>query len=104
LPVRDNVVNISAIAGGPPVAITLQASSVSDPRIANAQFSTLNSQFTTNVLTPIVPVNEVLISGPVTSWQTTENGLNVEHLAGRNSSGRVLVFEWSPAHDWESSD
>ncbi len=40
------------------------------------------------------------IVGPVTSWQTPNGPYNVEHLAGQSPTGDLLVFYWSPQHDW----
>jgi M6 family metalloprotease-like protein len=40
------------------------------------------------------------IVGPATSWQTRNGPYNVEHLAGQSPSGDLLVFYWSPEHDW----
>ena len=42
------------------------------------------------------------IIGPVTSWQTPNGPYNVEHLAGMSPTGDLLVFWWSPKHDWQS--
>jgi len=39
--------------------------------------------------------------GKLTAWQTPNGSLNVEHLAGRGLRGEVLVFYWSPAHNWQ---
>src|SRR5262249_38558103 len=41
------------------------------------------------------------IAGAVTSWQTPNGPYNVEHLGGRAPNGDVLVFYWSPQHDWQ---
>jgi hypothetical protein len=41
------------------------------------------------------------IAGPLTTWQTTEGLLNVEHVAGASPSGDLLVYFWSPAADWQ---
>ena len=41
------------------------------------------------------------IAGTVTSWQTQDGPFTVEHLAGRNPSGELLVFFWSPQADWQ---
>ena len=41
------------------------------------------------------------IAGPVTSWQTPNGPYKVEHLAGRAPNGDLLVFYWSPQHDWQ---
>ncbi len=38
----------------------------------------------------------------LTSWQTKNGNLNVEHLAGYNENGDLITFWWSPAHDWQS--
>ena len=42
------------------------------------------------------------VQGPLTSWQTPNGPYNVEHLAGVNAAGEVIVFWWSPAHDWQA--
>ena len=42
------------------------------------------------------------VTGPPTSWQTPNGPFNVEHLAAVNSKGELLVFWWSPQHDWQS--
>lgn len=39
---------------------------------------------------------------PVTSWQTKNGPYNVEHLAGVDPSGNLIVFWWSPQHDWQA--
>ena len=44
------------------------------------------------------------VVGPVTSWQTPNGPLLVEHLAGRDAAGHLVVFWWSPAHDWQVVD
>ena len=41
------------------------------------------------------------VASPLTSWQTPDGSYNVEHLAGINVQGEVLVFYWSPRHDWQ---
>ena len=41
------------------------------------------------------------VSGPVTSWVTPNGNMLVEHLAGRDPNGNLLVFYWSPEHDWQ---
>jgi hypothetical protein len=41
------------------------------------------------------------IASPLTSWQTPDGPYNVEHLAGMSPTGDVLVFFWSPRHDWQ---
>jgi M6 family metalloprotease-like protein len=42
------------------------------------------------------------IANTVTSWQTPNGSLNVEHLAGINQFGQLIVFWWSPARDWQA--
>lgn len=42
------------------------------------------------------------VVGPVTSWQTPDGPYLVEHLAGRNPSGELIAFFWSPRHDWQA--
>jgi hypothetical protein len=44
------------------------------------------------------------VAGDVTSWQTRNGPYNVEHLAGRNPAGDLIVFWWSPQHDWQAVD
>jgi hypothetical protein len=44
------------------------------------------------------------VAGDVTSWQTPNGPFNVEHLAGRNPAGDLIVFWWSPQHDWQALD
>lgn len=41
------------------------------------------------------------VAGGLSSWQTPNGPYNVEHIAARNSDGRLLVFWWSPAKDWQ---
>ena len=41
------------------------------------------------------------VIGPLTSWQTPDGPYIVEHLAGISPTGDVLVFFWSPRHDWQ---
>jgi M6 family metalloprotease-like protein len=42
------------------------------------------------------------VADALTSWQTKSGPYNVEHVAGRDSNGNLLVFWWSPAHDWQA--
>ena len=42
------------------------------------------------------------VADALTSWQTRSGPYNVEHLAGRDAAGNLLVFWWSPAHDWQA--
>jgi hypothetical protein len=39
---------------------------------------------------------------PLTSWQTPDGPLVVEHLAGVDANGDVIVFFWSPRADWQA--
>src|SRR5258708_412899 len=39
-----------------------------------------------------------------TSWQTMNGPYNVEHLAAADANGNLLVFWWSPQHDWQAVD
>jgi M6 family metalloprotease-like protein len=41
------------------------------------------------------------VAGPPTSWQTQNGPFNVEHLAAVNANNEVLVFWWSPQHNWQ---
>jgi hypothetical protein len=42
------------------------------------------------------------LASPVTSWQTADGPYTVEHLAGTTSGGDLIVFFWSPRHDWQA--
>ena len=42
------------------------------------------------------------IAGGVTNWQTHDGPFLVEHLAGRTPTGDLVVFWWSPQHDWNA--
>jgi hypothetical protein len=42
------------------------------------------------------------IAESVTSWQTPNGSANVEHLAGRNPNGDLIVFWWSSGGNWQS--
>jgi M6 family metalloprotease-like protein len=56
------------------------------------------------MLTKVVNVSQIAgekIQGPVTSWKTPNGPYTIEHLAGRDPTGQLLVFYWSPAHDWQ---
>src|SRR5262249_9014052 len=44
------------------------------------------------------------LAADVTSWQPKRGPYNVEHLAGRNPNGDLVVFWWSPQHDWQAID
>jgi hypothetical protein len=44
------------------------------------------------------------IAGGLTDWQTPDGSATVEHLAARDATGRLLVFFWSPAADWQVVD
>ena len=39
---------------------------------------------------------------PLTSWQTPDGPYIVEHLAGVDGDGNVVVFYWSPRADWQA--
>ncbi len=42
------------------------------------------------------------VAGAATSWQTPNGPFNVEHLAAISPAGDLLVFFWSPEHDWQA--
>ncbi len=55
----------------------------------------------------VVDVSQITgqkIAGPVTSWETFNGPYNVEHMAGISPNGDLLVFYWSPQHDWQVVD
>ena len=41
------------------------------------------------------------VVGSPTSWQTANGPFNVEHVGATNAAGELLVFWWSPQHDWQ---
>jgi hypothetical protein len=41
-------------------------------------------------------------AGGVTSWQTPDGPYLVEHLAAAAPDGDLMVFYWSPRHDWQA--
>jgi photosystem II stability/assembly factor-like uncharacterized protein len=43
-------------------------------------------------------------ASPLTAWQTQDGPFLVEHLAGTDANGNVLVFWWSPRQDWQVVD
>jgi hypothetical protein len=44
------------------------------------------------------------VLGPLVNWLTQDGPYTVEHLAGVSADGRLLVFYWSPAADWQAVD
>jgi M6 family metalloprotease-like protein len=42
------------------------------------------------------------IIGSIAAWQTRNGPLLVEHLAARTPAGDLVVFWWSPGHDWQA--
>jgi hypothetical protein len=55
---------------------------------------------------PAVNVSQIAggqkVGGALTSWQVPNGPDIVEHLGGVSPDGDVLVFFWSPAHDWQA--
>jgi hypothetical protein len=41
------------------------------------------------------------VTGSPTSWQTSNGPFNVEHVGATSAAGELLVFWWSPQHDWQ---
>jgi len=41
------------------------------------------------------------VASVATAWQTQDGSVNVEHLAAMSPGGDLLVFFWSPLHDWQ---
>lgn len=41
-------------------------------------------------------------TGAVTAWQTRNGPFLVEHLAARSPAGDLIVYWWSPQHDWQA--
>ena len=41
------------------------------------------------------------VAGSPTSWQTANGPFNVEHVGATSAAGELLVFWWSPQHDWQ---
>ena len=44
------------------------------------------------------------VAGAPVSWLTSDGARTVEHLAARGPNNELLVFWWSPAHDWQVVD
>jgi hypothetical protein len=44
------------------------------------------------------------VLGPLVNWQSQDGPNTVEHLAGVSADGRLLIFFWSPAADWQAVD
>lgn len=44
------------------------------------------------------------VAGPFTSWLTPNGPFTVEHVAGRDPAGNLLVFWWSRLRDWQVVD
>jgi len=45
------------------------------------------------------------VAGGLTSWQTSDGSVNVEHVAGVSSTGATTVFWWTPANGaWRAID
>jgi M6 family metalloprotease-like protein len=42
------------------------------------------------------------VVGGIAAWQTRNGPFNVEHLAARSPTGDLIVFWWSPQHDWRA--
>jgi M6 family metalloprotease-like protein len=42
------------------------------------------------------------VTGGIAAWQTRNGPFLVEHLAARTPAGDLIVFWWSPAHDWQA--
>ena len=50
----------------------------------------------------ITEITGIQIIGPPTNWQTQNGPFNVEHVAAVSSSNNLIVFWWSPQHDWQA--
>lgn len=64
--------------------------------------STRNNQW--KVVDVTAKTGRRLAADRLTSWLTPNGPYTVEHLAGRDALGNVLVFWWSPARDWQVVD
>ncbi|MES2353425.1 MAG: hypothetical protein V4568_03305 [Pseudomonadota bacterium] len=42
------------------------------------------------------------VLGPVTNWQSQDGPFTIEHLAGVNADGDLVLFFWSPRADWQA--
>jgi len=47
---------------------------------------------------------QLLAVEQLTSWTTRQDGVLVEHVAGRSPSGNLLEFSWKPGRDWTAAD
>lgn len=52
----------------------------------------------------ITAITGKAVAGSPTSWQTQNGPFNVEHVAAVSANNEVLVFWWSPQHDWQVVD
>jgi hypothetical protein len=82
------------------------------PRVVALNGEPNTVQITYNVLNGLSGyqmVDVTAISGtwlspgaPLTSWQTPNGPFLVEHVAGVDDAGNVIVFFWSPQADWQA--
>ena len=49
-------------------------------------------------------ITETRAAGPFCSWTTWNGNRLVEHVAGPNDNGDLLVFYWMPGQDWKVVD
>jgi M6 family metalloprotease-like protein len=53
------------------------------------------------VVNPTAKTGQAVVGG-VAAWQTPNGPFLVEHLAARSPNGDLIVFWWSPQHDWQA--
>ena len=88
------------------------AATIDWPRVVGKNNEGNTVQITRNVLRRLggfETVDVTAITGrsvvtAATSWQTMNGSFNVEHLAAADANGNLLVFWWSPQHDWQVVD
>lgn len=49
----------------------------------------------------VTGITRAKVVGPPVSWQTINGPFNVEHVAAVNAANELLVFWWSPQHNWQ---
>ena len=105
------IVDISAITGknvvGPPTSWQTQNGPFNVEHVAAVDANNdllafwWSPQHDWQVVNVSAKTNQKIVGG-LTNWQTRNGPFLVEHLAARTASGDLIVFWWSPQHDWQA--